>query len=286
MNIQHVTVVGAGQMGSQIALNAAMHGYQVTACDSFPASLEKAQAWVEKYLAGRIAKGKVTGEEAEAAKARLTLCGDTEQACRNADLVIEAIVEKEEVKRELFAQLDKICRPDTLLTSNSSFIPSSRVASVVGHPERVANLHYFNPAMVMELVEVVQGPHTSDATIETLMEFARSVGKQPIWIHKEIDGFVANRLIRALNKEAWFLVNNGYVTPQEVDIAAEKGLNYPMGPFRLMDLIGLDVSYLSAERAYQESGDEKDAPPPLLKEKYEKGELGRKTGKGWYDYTK
>ncbi len=286
MKIKEVAVVGAGLMGIQIALNAALHGYSVSVCDTFPSALEKAQTWVDTYLAGRVSKGKLSEAQAAEGKANLSYWGNTAEGCKNADLVIEAIIEKEDVKRELFGLLSQTCRPDAILTSNSSTIPSSRMAVAVEHPERVANLHYFNPAMVMELVEVVQGEHTSSETIEALMEFAKSVGKKPIWIRKEIDGFVANRIIRAINKEAWFLVNNGYVTPQEIDIAAEKGLNHPMGPFRLIDMIGLDTAYLVAARAYEESGNEADAPAPLLKEKYEKGEFGRKTGKGWYDYTK
>ena len=272
-------------MGIQSAATAADHGYAVAAYEAYPAALEKARAWLGTYLEGRVSKGKMTGEKAGDIKSRICFTSDMAAACAHADLVIEAIIEKEDVKRTLFAQLDALCKPEVILTTNSSFIPSSCLVSATNRPDKVANLHYFNPAMVMELVEVVQGPHTSDETVALLLDFARSVGKKPIWIRKEIDGFVANRLIRALNKEAWFLVNNGFVTPQEVDVAAEKGLNHPMGPFRLMDMIGLDTAYLAAERAYAESGSEADRPCPLLKEKYEKGELGRKTGKGWYDYT-
>lgn len=285
MKIKHVTVVGAGQMGRQIALNAALHGYPVVVQDSAEAAVEAARDWADSYLDGRVEKGKLAQPAAGQAKQNLRFTTDLQAACAEADLVIEAIVEKEDIKRELFAELDRHCKPEAILASNSSFIPSSKVADATKRPDRVANLHYFNPAMVMELVEVVQGEHTGEEAVRALMEFAAAVGKQPIWLRKEIDGFAANRIIRAINKEAWFLVKNGYVTPQEVDTAVEKGLNHPMGPFRLMDMIGLDVAYFSAQRAYEQSGREEDAPSPLLVEKYEKGELGRKSGKGWYSYN-
>ena len=285
MKISHVTVIGAGQMGSQIGLNAALHGYQVAVYDTSPQVLSKAADWAEDYLASRLAKGKLTEENVAQVKSSLAWRESLAEACAEADLVIEAIVEKEDIKQALFMQLDTLCKPTCILTSNSSFIPSSRMAHCTSRPDKVANLHYFNPALVMELVEVVQGEHTSNATAETLMEFSRNLKKKPIWIKKEIDGFVANRIVRAVSKEAWFLVNHGYVTPQEVDIAAEKGLNHPMGPFRLMDMIGLDIAYLSAARTYEQSGNETDKPNALLAEKYERGEFGRKTGKGWYDYS-
>jgi 3-hydroxybutyryl-CoA dehydrogenase len=148
----------------------------------------------------------------------------------------------------------------------------------------VANLHYFNPALVMQVVEVVQGPHTDESTALTLLEFARRTGKTPIHLKKEIFGFVANRLLDALVGEAIHLTEHGYATPEEVDLAAEKALGHPMGPFRLMDLIGLDVIYLMWEQKHAESGRAEDAPPASLAERYRHGDLGRKTGRGWYDY--
>ena len=272
-------------MGRQIALLSAIHGYRAVLNDVSTDALQNANAWAQEYLAGRVQKGKM--EEAEKAKAAslFSVEPDLAAAVKDADLVVEAIVEKEDVKRELFAKLDKLTGPETILATNSSFIPSSQIASATGRPDKVANLHYFNPALVMKLVEVVRNPQTSDETAESLRAFVTACGKSVIVLNKEIDGFVANRIQRAVLDEAMFLVEGGYVTPQEVDTAAEKGLNYPLGPFRLMDLTGIDISYLSRLRRYEATGDPKEKPPAFLEEKYKKGELGRKTGKGWYDYT-
>jgi 3-hydroxybutyryl-CoA dehydrogenase len=216
---------------------------------------------------------------------RFRIDGDLEAAAKDADLVIEAAVEQLDIKRELFARLDQITGPEAILATNSSFIVSSKLAGATGRPGKVANLHFFNPALVMKLVEVVKGAHTADDTAEALMAFAEKCGKYPILIRREIDGFIVNRLQRAITEEAFFLVENGYVTPQELDAAAEKGLNYPLGPFRLMDMTGIDISYLSRLRRYEETGEEAQKPPAFLEEKYKKGELGKKTGKGWYDYS-
>lgn len=283
--IKNVLVVGAGAMGRQIAMNSAISGYYVTLNDSFSDVLAAVETWKEEYLATRIAKGKMTVEQVKKIKARFGVEDDLAKAAKDADLIIEAIVEKEDAKLALFAQLDKLAKPSAILASNSSFIPASVMAQVTSRPAQVANLHYFNPALVMELVEVVQGECTSEQTIQTLLEFARRCGKSPIWVRKEIDGFVTNRILAGIMNQAMFLVDHGYVTPAEVDIAVEKGLNHPMGPFRLMDLVGLDVSYLSRERRYSLTKDEKDKPARCLKEKYEAGEFGRKSGKGWYEYT-
>lgn len=283
--VRQVCVVGAGAMGRQIALNTAIHGYPTTLYDVSRDALDAARAWADEYLAGRVAKGRLTQEQVDQARARLGIAPQLSEAAGGADLVIEAATERLDLKRDLFAELDRLCKPTAILATNSSTIVSSKLAETTRRPERVANLHYFNPALVMELVEVVQGPHTSDQTAETLMAFARSTGKTPIRLKKEIFGFVANRLLHALANEALFLVENGYATYQEVDLAAEKALGHPLGPFRLMDLTGIDVAYLVRQEKYRQSGREEDKPPPSIVERYERGEHGRKTGRGWYDYS-
>lgn len=288
--IKNVTVVGAGAMGQQIAMNTALNGraqgYRVNLCDSFPAAIEKAAKWAADYLAGRVAKGRITQAEADEVASRLIITGDVDKAATEADLVIEAIIEKIEAKRDLFARISKLCKPDTVLATNSSNIVSSKLADVTEHPERLLNMHYFNPALVMQLVEVVCGPHTSEQTVETARAFAINTGKAPITIHKEIAGFVANRINAAVTHEACLLLEKGIASVEDIDTACEKGLGYPMGPFKLMDLTGIDVNYYVRSDRYAESGEEFDKPSPLVIEKFKKGEFGRKTGKGWYDYSK
>lgn len=282
--ITRVAVVGAGTMGRQIALNIALHGYTVALYDSDPRAREDASLWAVGYLKERVERGRLLEDAAEAARARFQTTAELADAVADADLVIEAATEAIEVKRRIFAELDRLARPTAILATNSSTIVSSKLADVVTRPGRVANLHYFNPALVMQVVEVVQGPHTDDATAQALLDFARDTGKTPIHLKKEIFGFVANRLLDALTREAVFLVENGYATPEEVDLAAEKALGHPMGPFRLMDLVGLDVLYLMWRQKQLESGRPEDGPPRSLADRYERGDLGRKTGRGWYDY--
>ncbi len=191
--LKTIVVIGAGIMGQQIAMNTAIKGrasgYQVILCDSFPAAVEKAQAWADKYLAGRVAKGRLTQEQVDDVKANLTITGDVDGSAAKGDLVIEAIIEKLDVKRELFERISRLCRPDTVLATNSSNIVSSKLADVTEHPERLMNIHYFNPALVMELVELVRGPHTGDEAVELARTFAINTGKSPIVLNKEIAGF-------------------------------------------------------------------------------------------------
>ena len=238
--LRRVSVIGAGLMGRQIALNAAHHGYTARLHDANAEQLRAAERWVDEYVAGRIEKGRWTTDEATAARARLSFAVTLAEAVADADLVVEAVVEDLAVKRAVFAELDRLSPARAVLATNSSTFVSSLVAGATKRPSQVANLHYFNPAMVMEVVEVVQGPHTSEETATVLVEFVRRVGKRPILMKKEIEGFIANRLLRALGREATFLVDQGYATFEEVDLAAEKALGHPLGPFRLMDLTGID----------------------------------------------
>lgn len=287
--IKTVVVVGAGTMGRQIAMNTVLNGrrqgYKAILCDSFPAAVDSAEAWAGNYLRERVAKGRISQAEADQVGGSLSFSKDVDAAAVQADLVIEAIIENPDVKRELFGRLGKLCRPDTVLATNSSNIVSSKLADVTEHPERLLNIHYFNPALVMQLVEIVRGPHTTEETIEKAQAFAMNTGKVPIILNKEIAGFVANRINAAVTREACLLLEKGIASVEDIDTACEKGLGYPMGPFRLMDLTGIDVNYYVRRDRYAESGDENDKPSPLVIEKFQKGEFGRKTGKGWYDYT-
>ena len=283
MNIQKVCVIGGGLMGRQIALNTAIYPYNVTIFDANAAVLEDVKTWADNYLAGRIAKGRMSEEQVAGIRSRFTVCATLEEAVKDVDLVIEAIVEREDIKRSVFGQIDALVRPDTIIATNSSRMCSSLFADSVSHPERLANLHYFNPALVMKLVEVVKGEHVSEETAKALYDFAASTGKTPILLQKEIEGFVVNRILQAINTEARWLVENGYCTYEEVDIACEGGLSHPMGPFKLNDLTGIDLAYDILSRTYEKTG-EKPAGYDLIKEFYDKGWYGKKTGRGFYEY--
>ena len=285
-DIKTVCVIGAGIMGRQIALNAAVHNYSSVLCDVSEEALVAAKAWCTDYLNKSVEKQKMTKENAEGALARLAFEPSIEKASKQADLVIEAIVEKLDIKRELFANLSKWAPEDALLTSNSSYIPSSSYADIVKNPSRVANLHYFNPAMRMELVEIVKGEHTADDTVQALEAFITGCEKIFIIVNKEVEGFIVNRLLRAMQDEAYRLLEDGVATFSDIDLGAEKGLNWPMGPFRLMDFTGLDINYYNRKKKFDETGLKEDEPPTELVKRFEQGEYGRKTGKGWYDYTK
>ena len=283
MEIKKICVVGGGLMGRQIALCASIYGFDATVYDLKPEVLDAVQVWEDEYLAGRIAKGRMTEEQVAGIRSRFTICATLEEAVKDADLVIEAIVERKDIKSAVFQQVSALVREDTIIATNSSRMASSLFASDVSNPKRLANLHYFNPTLVMKLVEVVQGEHCADETAQALYDFAVATGKEPIWIKKEVEGFIVNRMLQALKNEARWLVENGYCTPQEVDKACEKGLNHPMGPFRLEDLSGIDLTYDIMLRKIEQTG-EIPVGYELIKSYYDKGWYGKKTGRGFYEY--
>ena len=285
MEIRKVCVIGGGAMGRQIALNTAIYPFEVTVFDANAACLEDLAAWKESYLAGRIAKGRMSEEQVAGIQSRFTICDTLEAAVKDADLVIEAIVEREDIKRSVLKQVSDLVRPDTLITTNSSRMVSSLFKNDVANPSRLANLHYFNPALVMKLVEVVEGEHCSQETAEALMAFCKATGKTPILLNREVDGFVVNRILQAINDEARWLVQEGYCSYEDVDIACENGLSHPMGPFRLNDLTGIDVTLNVMDRRYEMFG-EKPIGYDMIKSMVEEGRLGKKVGRGFYDYTK
>lgn len=283
--MEQVTVIGAGAMGRQIALQCALRGFTVVLNDSRPTALDDAMRFYREYLEGRIAKGKLTATDRDATLSRVRVTPVLADAAKNASIVIEAIIEQFEPKAELFKQLDALCSPETLLATNSSNIRASRLAEITKRPGQVLNLHFFNPALVMELVEVVVHPAVSEATIARAMEFCRRIGKTPVLMRKEVPGFIVNRIFRALTREAISLLEGGYASAEDIDLAVVKGLGHPMGPLRLVDTTGIDVSYLARMDEYQETGVEAAKPNELLKQLYERGEWGKKSGKGFYNYT-
>ena len=278
-----LAVVGGGGMGSQIAQQAALHGVEVVLQDVSAGQLGKAVEQNRQLLQRRVDKGRLSQAEAEAAVARVRTTTDLGEAAR-VGIVIEAIVEQLEPKREIFAQLDRTCPPETILASNSSTMPISTIASATGRPDRCCNLHFFFPVLVMELCEVVRGPQTSEATIGRAMDFVREMGRVPVLINKEIDGFIVNRILHHASQEAYRLFDAGVAGFEDIDIAVEKGLNWPLGPFRLGDLSGLDVTYNARRHIFETTGDPKYKPSEQLRRKVEEGKLGRKTGEGWYKY--
>ncbi|HEY3313902.1 MAG TPA: 3-hydroxyacyl-CoA dehydrogenase family protein [Bacillota bacterium] len=282
--IKKVCVLGCGNMGSQIALNAAIHGFEVVNMDVKEEMVAKAVAFTAEYLPGRVKKGRLTEEQAKGAAQRISHTADLAKAAEGADFVIEAILERIELKRQVFAELDRICRPEVVLATNSSFIVGSKIADVTKRPDKVVNLHFFNPALVMELVEVVQGPRVSDETAGLTIDVARKMGKTPVLLKKEVYGFLVNRILLALMNEAMWLAEMRVASPEDIDTAVQKALGHPMGPFRLMDLTGIDLHYDIAMERYIETGDPKEKPSPLIVEKVAKGQFGRKTGRGWYEY--
>lgn len=283
-DVNEILVVGAGAMGSQIGMVCSLAGYGVTIQDIDEGMLEKAQEQLRARMARDVEKGRMEQDEVNAAFDRMNFTNDLEGSASETDFVIEAAVEKLDVKRELFGMLDEAAPEHTILATNSSTIVSSQVADATDRPDRVCNMHFFNPALVMKCVEVVRGPKTSDATVETTVELTRRIGKAPVVLSKEISGFVANRILGALRDEAISLHEKGVASIEDIDTACKTALGHPMGPFELMDLTGIDVGYYVKMARYEESGDPKDKPKKSVVEKFENGEFGRKTGKGWYEY--
>jgi 3-hydroxybutyryl-CoA dehydrogenase len=284
-DVRRILVVGAGQMGSQIAMQSALHGYRVTLNDLSMELLDKAMQGNRGHLERRLSKGQITRDEMSAALERVEREPDLERAARDADFVVEAIVERLEPKRECFARLDRLCPPHAVLVTNSSTLPISQIATSTKRPDKCANMHWFYPPLVMRLVEVVKGEETSEETAHLVAEVARRVGREPVILRKELPGFLVNRILRALAGEAYYLLEEGVASFADIDKAVELGLNHPMGPFKLADFSGLDIGYNARLETYEMTKDQKDKPSRALETRVKRGDLGRKTGKGFYDYS-
>jgi len=285
-DVKNVCIVGAGNMGHQIALQCALAGFKTVSTDVVPTVLAKAQKFVESYLPARVLKGKLKEEKAKKIRSLISFTGDLKEAVKDADIVIEAVLERIDVKRDVFADLDKYAPANAILATNSSFIVSSRIADATKRPSQVCNLHFFNPALVMKLVEVVQGPHVSDETAQCMMDFCLKIDKVPIHIRKEVDGFVLNRILSVISREARWMLEMGVASFEDIDKACVYGAGHPMGPFRLNDLTGIDLTYDVCMSHFYESGNPADLPTPSVVKKYTEGKFGQKTGEGWYSYKK
>jgi len=286
-DIKQICVVGAGTMGSQIAQQCALFGYAVNLTDASEEVLKRGMASNRSLLQNRVSKGKMSQEEADAALGRVTPVANLEEAAKQADFVIEAVYEDLEVKRKLFAQLDQICPPHTILASNSSTIIISKIVNDnIARKDKAVNMHFFHPVLVMRLVEVVKGPESSDESAEITMELVRRIGREPVLMQKEIYGFIVNYVLMSLTRAAMYLYQEGYATYEDIDKALKLGLNHPMGPFELSDFSGVDIMHYSMLQRYKETGDPQDQPPAFLEEMIKEGHLGRKTGKGFYEYNK
>ncbi|MCG2623282.1 3-hydroxyacyl-CoA dehydrogenase family protein [Arthrobacter sp. I2-34] len=282
--IRRILVIGAGTMGSQIGLVAALAGYDTTVQDISEQMLAQAKAELSARLEANVAKGRLDAADAETALGRLDFTTDLDAAAAGADFVIEAATEQLEIKGQIFARLGRLAPDHAILATNSSTLGSSRVAAATGRADRVCNMHFFNPALVMKCVEVVRHPDTSQATVDTAMELARRFGKEPVLINREIPGFIANRLMGAIQREALALSAAGIASKEDIDTTARTALGHPMGPFELMDLVGLDVIDFIAQATYAETGNEADRPDPQVAALVAAGRLGRKSGQGWYSY--
>ncbi len=284
-DIKQICVVGAGTMGSQIAQQCALYGYPVNLTDANEAALERGPASNRARLQNRVNKGRLSQEEADAARERVKPVKNLEDAAGQADFIIEAAFENLDVKQEIFGRLDKICPSHTILASNSSSIVISKIAAVIERKDRAVNMHFFHPALHMKLVEVVKGPDSSEEAAEVAMELARHIGKEPVLLRKEIPGFIVNYVLHALTEAALHLYTEGIASYQDIDKALKLGLNHPMGPFELADFSGVDIMYSVMQQRYKESGDPADKPPAFLEEMIKENRLGRKTGRGFYEYS-
>ncbi len=282
MSIKKMAVLGAGQMGNGITQVAACAGYDVTMIDIEQAYVDRGLATIEKSLAKLVSKERMTQDDADAARARISTSIDRAD-CADCDLVVEAVPEILELKQSIFAELDGICKPETILASNTSSISISTIAEATNRPDRVIGMHFMNPVPIMKLVEIINGKATSDATNASVIEASATMGKTALSCN-DAPGFVSNRILCPMLNEAILTLQEGVAKPEAIDGIMKLGMNHPIGPLALSDLIGLDTVLHIMNVLHQGMGDDKYAPAQLLMDMVEQGKLGRKTGEGFYTY--
>jgi 3-hydroxybutyryl-CoA dehydrogenase len=280
--VRTIAVIGAGIMGRGIAHAAALGGYRTILEDLLPNALRKAETEIRANLDKAVELGKVAATEADAAFSRLEYAGSIDQAARDADLVIEAVPEEMESKIEIFTMLDKICRPATILASNTSSLSITEIASVTYRAKKCIGMHFFNPVHKMKLLEIVRALETDDETLTAVVEVGKRMGKEVVVI-RESPGFITSRINAMIGNEAFYMLQEGVASAEDIDKALKLGLNHPMGPFELVDLVGLDTRLHILEYLHKSLG-EKFRPCPLLVQYVKAGRLGRKSGRGVFDY--
>lgn len=281
--MEKIFVLGAGTMGSGIVQAFAQKGYEVIVRDIKDELVQSGIVRINNVLSKLVSKGKMTEETKEDILSRISGTTDMNLAA-DCDLVVEAAIENMKIKKEIFAELDKICKPETILTSNTSSLSITEVASATNRPEKVIGMHFFNPAPVMKLVEIIRGMATSQETFDAVKELSVAIGKEPVEV-EEAPGFVVNRILIPMINEASFILQEGIASVEDIDTAMKYGANHPMGPLALGDLIGLDVCLAIMDVLYNETGDTKYRSSSILRKYVRAGWLGRKSGRGFYNYN-
>ena len=283
MEVKKPFVIGAGIMGAGIAQLCAQKGYDVTVTDVSDEIIDKARNKVTKGLQRRIEKGKISQEDMDSVLSRINWATGLELA-GDSDFVIEAVLENLDLKKEIFQKLDILCSADTIMASNTTALSVSEIASATSRPDKIIGMHFFNPAVIMKLVEIIRGDQTTDETVSATKEFAEKLGKVPVVTFKEAPAGIVSRVLAGLLNEAAVVYADGIASPQDIDEAMKLGAGLPMGPLALIDMIGLDIHLAKMETLYKKLNDELYNPPDIIKQMVAEGKLGKKSGEGFYKY--
>jgi 3-hydroxybutyryl-CoA dehydrogenase len=283
MEVRKPFVLGAGIMGAGIGQLCAQNGYDVDIVDMSDDVVQRAKSKIQRGLEKRIEKGKITETDMTSVLSRMHWSTEMEKAA-GSDFVIEAVFENIDLKKEIFSKFGEICSPETILASNTTALSITEIASTVPRPERVIGMHFFNPAVIMKLVEIIRGNQTSDETVERTKTFAEKLGKVPIATFKEAPAGIVSRVLAGLLNEAAMVYSDGIASPQDIDEAMKLGAGLPMGPLALIDMIGLDIHLAKMETLYAKLNDERYRPPEIIRKMVNEGKLGKKAGQGFYKY--